>query len=178
MTARHKLFVVPSVEVGWRPPKKLPKPCCQLCDWRERHLELITFGILVAVDPPATSLTFWGFSGKHRYFQKKISLKIQPNSSQGIAGPFSVSKSDAFKPNNDPQFPCLTVPFTPSIWSLEHKVFVVHPGIPLNSNCPQSFCCTLGFSNQIARCAVISKATPCYLARWAIPIDFQPSLQV
>ena len=41
--------------------------------------------ILVAVDPPAKSLTFGGFSGKPLDFPKSKSLKIQPNSSQVIA---------------------------------------------------------------------------------------------
>ena len=36
----------------------------------------------VAVDPPAKSCTLWGFSGKHLYFTKSQSLKVQPNSSQ------------------------------------------------------------------------------------------------
>ena len=38
---------------------------------------------LVAADPAAKSLTFWGFSGKPLSFNQKVfSLKIQPNGSQ------------------------------------------------------------------------------------------------
>ena len=52
---------------------------------RARPTGCTTGAFLVAVDPPAKSLTFGGFSGKHLYFPKSQSLKIQPNSSQALA---------------------------------------------------------------------------------------------